>query len=82
MAIELRIINTNKYFRPSLNKLSVVAGSSFSLDNEAWSGTKQQGDVIAFSLLGDYSDGAAGEPLEIETVSLNDDVMCRNQEQE
>ena len=38
--------------------------------------------MIAFSLLGDYSDGAAAEPLEIETVSLNDDVMCRNREQE
>ena len=81
MAIKIRIINnTNIYFHPWTNCL--VAGSSFSLDNEAWSGTKKQGDVIAFSLLGDYSDGAAGEPLEIETVSLNDDVMCRNREQE
>ena len=48
----------------------------FHLGNEAWSGNKKQGDEIAFSLLGDYTSDS-GEPIRLEEVSLNGEVMCR-----
>lgn len=48
----------------------------FSLDNEAWSGNKKSGDVIAFSLLGDYTDSDTDDPINIESVSLNNVLLC------
>ena len=55
----------------------MFAGSEFHLGNEDWSGSKKEGDVIAFSLLGDYTSDSS-EPLVLEEVSLNGDVMCSN----
>ena len=48
----------------------------FNLGNEVWSGNKKQGDEIAFSLLGDYTSDSS-EPIMLEEVSLNGEVMCR-----
>ena len=55
---------------------SSLSGSVFSLDNEAWSGNKKSGDVIAFSLLGDYTDSDPDDPINIESVSLNNVLLC------
>ena len=55
---------------------SSLSGSVFSLDNEAWSGNKKSGDVIAFSLLGDYTDSDPNDPINIESVSLNNVLLC------
>ena len=54
----------------------IFSGSLFGLHNESWSGKKKQGDVIAFSLLGDYEDSDPDVPIEIKKVILNDEVMC------
>ena len=52
------------------------SGSKYELRNEEWSGKKKAGDVIAFSLLGDYVDDDLSEPIMIKKVSLNDQVYC------
>ena len=54
----------------------IYLGSIFNLGNEAWSGNKKQGDDIAFSLLGDYTSDSS-EPIMVQEVSLNGEVMCR-----
>ena len=56
--------------------LLLLTGSDFSLNNESWSGNKKEGDVIAFSLLGDYVDQDPEDPIMINYVSLNDQVYC------
>ena len=53
----------------------------FNLGNEAWSGNKKQGDEIAFSLLGDYTSDSS-EPIMLEEVSLNGEVMCSGMDTE
>merc|ERR1712227_375650 len=75
--------NVEVTFNKQFTKLSFfnalsdkATGSVFSLDNEAWSGKKKSGDVIAFSLLGDYTDSDPDDPINIESVSLNNVLLC------
>ena len=60
----------------NISKIFPCLGSVFNLGNEAWSGNKKQGDEIAFSLLGDYTSDSS-EPIMVQEVSLNGEVMCR-----
>merc|ERR1712128_278184 len=52
-------------------------GHSFNVTNEDWSGNKHPGDLIAFSMLGDYDHGGA-EDITITDIALNGVVVCSN----
>ena len=53
-------------------------GSVFSVTNQSWSGKKVPGDVISFSMLGDYEQGNASEPIMITDISINGGLLCSN----
>ena len=54
-------------------------GSSFSVSNHSWSGKKEPGDKIKFSLLGDYKQGSLeGEAIMVTSISINGGLMCSN----
>ena len=55
----------------------VHTGSSFNITNESWSGNKHPGDIIAFSMLGDYTQGAE-EDITITDIALNGVILCTN----
>ena len=46
------------------------------MTNEPWAGNKKQGDVISFSLLGDYVDNNPGDAINILSVKFNDKILC------
>eukprot|EP00092_Neocalanus_flemingeri_P035101 GFUD01038199.1.p1 GENE.GFUD01038199.1~~GFUD01038199.1.p1 ORF type:complete len:150 (+),score=48.14 GFUD01038199.1:42-452(+) len=54
------------------------AGHSFNVTNEDWSGNKHTGDLISFSMLGDYKQGNE-EDLVITDIGLNGIILCTNQ---
>ena len=45
------------------------------MTNEDWSGNKNPGDIIAFSMLGDYEQGG-DEEISITDIALNGVVLC------
>jgi len=73
------VLDFNKNFS-KLNFFNAVSksssGSRYELSNESWSGKKKAGDHIKFSLLGDYEEGEGGHQVAVNTITLNDDVMC------
>ena len=73
------MLEFNKDFS-KLNFFNAVSntreGSSFELSNESWSGKKKVGDHIKISLLGDYQDTEGSQPVTLNTIVLNGDVMC------
>lgn len=54
----------------------VTEGSVFNVTNESWSGHKQPGDIIAFSLLGDYVMGEVAEDIDILRIGFNGNQLC------
>lgn len=73
------VLEFNKDFS-KLNFFNAVSntseGSGFELSNESWSGKKKVGDHIKISLLGDYQDTEGSQPVTLNTIVLNGDVMC------
>ena len=64
-------------FQKLVSNLQVHAGHGFNVTNEDWSGDKHPGDIIAFSMLGDYEQGDT-EDIVIMDIALNGIILCSN----
>ena len=52
-------------------------GATFNVTNESFNGQKKAGDVIGFSLLGDYKNGDAAQPISLQKITFNGKQLCQ-----
>ena len=85
MNAQMKSWKVNFAFNKNFTKLNFFQATSedkegtiFSVTNQTWSGKKGPGDLIKFSMLGDYEQGDASESIMIAGISLNGATLCSN----